>query len=440
MNDPQHVMYPDAAAVREVEHTLSTRAPLAAPADVDELRRRLAAVARGEAFLLQAGDCAERFSELTRPILRQRLRVLLALRDLLQAGLSRPVVTMGRLAGQFAKPRSSLTERVMGHEIPAFRGDLINRPEPTLEARRPDPTRMLEGHRLASGAVAILDSLLASPNSLMRADEDVVSALKVGPGKPGASAFEVGTGKPGGRVGRTVYLAHEALLLPYERGLTRLERDVRYGLSAHFLWIGARTRHPTGVHAEFMSSIANPIGIKLGPDTNPDDLIALARRLDPNAEPGRLTLITRFGAGHVRAKLPRLLDAVSRAGYLPVWCCDPMHGNTVQTEQRRKTRRLDDVRRELDETLEVHASCGTYLGGVHLEVAGGAVTECVGGILGITEGDLERRYETACDPRLNPLQALELLGRAFGNLHPFLDEGPAPSSRRGAHQGDSIAI
>ncbi|MFF7903685.1 3-deoxy-7-phosphoheptulonate synthase [Streptomyces sp. NPDC088817] len=367
----QQPPWPDAARARSVSAFLVTLPPLVTPGRIRELRWDLARVARGEAFLLQGGDCAETFAGNTPEHVRGNVATLLRMAAVLADAAGRPVVTVGRTAGQYAKPRS---QAVDGLGLPVYRGDIVNAAEPHARARIPDPVRMLGAYQ---NARATLDLL--------------------GPEQPGA-----------------VYTSHEALLLDYERALLVPDPDGLprlYAGSAHFLWIGERTRQPDGAHIAFARLLANPVGVKIGPGTTPEQAAEYVERLDPEAEPGRLTLISRMGSARVRDVLPPIVERVTATGHQVVWQCDPMHGNTRESAIGYKTRHFDDIADEIEGFWAVHRALGTHPGGVHLELTGDDVTECLGGAQGITEYGLAGRYESACDPRLNAGQALELAQR-----------------------------
>jgi 3-deoxy-7-phosphoheptulonate synthase len=418
----QQPEWPDPVRLRAVTEELAALPPLVFAGECDQLKQRLAAVARGEAFLLQGGDCAETFAGATAEAVRAKLQTLLQMAVVLTYGASVPIVKIGRMAGQFAKPRSSPEEVRDGVALPAYRGDAVNGLEFTAQARTPDPARLLRAYHCSAVTLNLCRAFTTGGYADLRQvhawNQDFVSQSPAGQRYERlaaeidrALAFMRACGADPEEL-RSVefYSSHEALLLDYEQALTRADSRTaeRYDLSAHFLWIGERTRAPDGPHVQFASRIRNPIGIKVGPDATPDDLLALAARLDPDREPGRLTLITRMGAGRVRTALPPLVRAVSDAGITAAWVCDPMHGNTFDAPSGHKTRRLHDI---LDETagfFEVHRALGTHPGGIHIEFTGDNVTECVGGSHDIAAGDLHQRYETACDPRLNRRQALDL--------------------------------
>jgi 3-deoxy-7-phosphoheptulonate synthase len=414
--------WPDPQRVAEVVAELAGLPPLVFAGEVDLLRERMAAVSRGEAFVLQGGDCAETFAGATANAVRAKLQVILQMAAVLTYGASVPVVKIGRLAGQFAKPRSRPTEIRDDIELPAYRGDAINGFDFTPQARAHDPARMLRAYHCSAvtlnlcrafttGGYADLHQVHAWNQDFVRRSPSGERYERLAGEIDRALRFMRACGTDPDEL-RTVelYSGHEALLLPYEQALTRVDSRTGavYDVSAHFLWVGERTRDIDGAHVEFATSIRNPIGVKIGPDTTPDGLRALVRKLSPHGEPGRLSLITRIGAGRIRAKLPELIKAV-RAEEVPVaWICDPMHGNTFETPTGYKTRRLDDVLDEVQGFFEVHRAIGTHPGGIHIEFTGDDVTECLGGSHEIAADDLYQRYETACDPRLNRSQALDL--------------------------------
>jgi 3-deoxy-7-phosphoheptulonate synthase len=392
------------------------------PRECDTLTLRLAAVARGEAFLLQGGDCAETFAANTDEGLRNKVRTLLQMAVVLTYGASVPVVKVGRLAGQYAKPRSADVEEATG--LPSYRGDAVN---DLYGDRTPDPTRMIRAYANSAAALNLIRSLATGGYADLTAvhdwNKDFVKHSPAGQRYEvlardidRALAFMRACGLDLQEMPQThgveLYSSHEALLLEYERALTRVDELTAqpYGLSGHLLWVGERTRALDGAHVDWVSRIANPIGVKVGPKARPEDVIALIERLDPDGVPGRLTLITRMGARHVRDVLPPIITAVeaARGSGAVVWTCDPMHGNTQETPSGYKTRHFDDVLDEVRGLFEVHASLGTHPGGLHVELTGDEVTECLGGAQQLTDSDLAGRYETACDPRLNNGQSLEL--------------------------------
>ncbi len=414
--------WPDPAALAAVTDELAGLPPLVFAGECDQLKARLAAVARGEAFVLQGGDCAETFAGATAEAVYAKLQAILQMAVVLTYGASLPVVKIGRLAGQFAKPRSRSTETRDGVELPAYRGDAVNGFEFTARSRIPDPGRLLRAYHSAAVTLNLCRAFTtggyADLHQVHAWNQDFVQASPAGQRYERlageidrALAFMRACGSDPEEL-RTVelYSSHEALLLPYEQALTRPDPRTggRYDLSAHFLWIGDRTRGAGGAHAEFAAGVRNPIGLKVGPAATPADLLALIRRLSPDGEPGRLTLITRLGSGQIRSLLPPLVQAVQAEGIPVAWVCDPMHGNTFEAPGGYKTRRFDEVVAEVQGFFEVHRALGTHPGGIHIEFTGDNVTECVGGSHEIAAADLHQRYETACDPRLNRSQALDL--------------------------------
>ena len=390
--------------------------------ECDDLRERLAVVARGEAFVLMGGDCAERFSGANADEIRAKLKTVLQMAVVLTYGASMPVVKIGRMAGQYAKPRSSALETIDGIEYPSYRGDAVNDLAADADARIPDPLRLVEAYHRASATLNLVRAFTQGGYADLRQvhawNTDFVRESSAGERYDRlagdidrALAFMRAIGSDPEELHRVeFYAAHEALLLDYERALTRIDSrtGLPYDVSGHFVWVGERTRQLDGAHIDFAATVRNPIGVKLGPTTTPDDAVALIEKLDPDAEPGRLTLITRMGAGKVREVLPALVEKVTATGRPVVWVCDPMHGNTFSAESGHKTRRFDDVVDEVKGFFEVHADLGTHPGGIHIELTGDEVTECVGGAEGLVEANLPMRYETACDPRLNRTQSLEL--------------------------------
>ena len=417
--------YPDAAKLASMEARLSRFPPLVFAGEARRLKDALARAAEGKAFVLQGGDCAESFGDFTANVIRDTFRVLLQMAVVMTFGGSVPVVKLGRMAGQFAKPRSSDTETAGGISLPSYRGDIINGPEFSAESRLPDPARMEFAYFQSAGTLNLLRAFAsggyADLHEVHRWNLDFVErsplvdryrdlsarieetlAFMAACGLTSASAAQIRE--------TDFYTSHEALLLPYEQALTRLDSTSGdyYACSAHFLWVGDRTRQLDGAHVEFLRGVKNPIGLKVGPSSNPEDLLRLIDRLDPENEAGRLTLIARMGVDKVAEKLPPLLRAVKREGRKIVWLCDPMHGNTVSTANKVKTRRFDSIIGELRTFFDMHAAEGTIAGGAHVEMTGQDVTECVGGARGLSEDDLGSRYETFCDPRLNAEQSLEL--------------------------------
>ena len=417
--------YPDAAGLAEVEARLRRYPPLVFAGEARRLRSALALAADGQAFVLQGGDCAESFSDFTANIMRDTFRVLLQMAVVLTFGARVPVVKMGRMAGQFAKPRSSDTETLDGITLPSYRGDIVNGPEFTSEARVPDPARMERAYFQCAGTLNLLRAFASggyadlhevhrwnlgfvARSPLADRYQDLAARIDETLGFMAACGM---TSQTTPQIRETeFYTSHEALLLPYEQALTRVDSTSGdwYACSAHFLWIGDRTRQPDGAHVEFLRGVKNPIGIKVGPSTDADELVRLTEILNPENQPGRLTLISRMGAEKVSAKLPPLLRAVKRAGRSVAWLCDPMHGNTVSTSGKVKTRSFDAILAEVRGFFDAHAAEVTWAGGVHIEMTGQDVTECTGGAHRLTEADLSARYETFCDPRLNAEQSLEL--------------------------------
>jgi 3-deoxy-7-phosphoheptulonate synthase len=418
----QQPTYRDAAAVTRALARVAELPPRVASGEVLALREQLARAARGEAFVLQGGDCAERFEDCERGRIEAKLKILLQMSLVMTWGGRVPVVRIARMAGQYAKPRSSDTEVIDGVELPSYRGDHVHGAAPTPAAREPDPARLVEASLLASATLnyarALLDGGFADLHNPQHWDLGFVQDLKqraeyeaVVVRLLDAIDFVESTGVRAPSL-QTVELftSHEGLLLPWEEAQTVRVGDSWFNLGAHMLWIGDRTRQLDGAHVEYFRGIANPIGVKVGPSLAPEDLVALLAALEPDDRPGRLTLITRLGAGGgVGAHLPRFIEAVRASGRRnALWSCDPMHGNTVKTSSGIKTRHFDSVLAELRESVAVHATCGSRLGGVHFELTGDDVTECVGGPQKLSEHDLARCYESGCDPRLNYAQSLEM--------------------------------
>ncbi|HZG96527.1 MAG TPA: 3-deoxy-7-phosphoheptulonate synthase class II [Mycobacteriales bacterium] len=417
--------WPDQEALAAVTAELSGVPPLVFAGECRTLTARLAAVSRGEAFLLQGGDCAETFAAFNANQIRDKLKTLLQMAIVLTYGAALPVVKVGRIAGQFAKPRSAATELVDGVELPSYRGDAVNDLARTLEARTPDPRRLMRTYHQAASTLNLLrayatggfadlhrvhawnkDFVLRSSAGVRyeRLAGDIDRAL----GFMRACGINVDTMPTAHEI--ELYVSHEALLLDYEAALVRRDDSTGdiLGTSGHMLWIGERTRDLDGAHIELLSRLTNPVGVKLGAGATGKDARALCERLNPDNVPGRLTLITRFGADRVRDLLPPVVDDVRESGASVVWACDPMHGNTFESANGYKTRSFDRVLDEVTGFFEVHRGLGTWPGGVHVELTGDDVTECIGGAEQISEADLAGRYETACDPRLNTSQSLEL--------------------------------
>ncbi len=416
--------YPDAAAVGAVEAQLRRYPPLVFAGEARRLRAHLAEVAAGRAFLLQGGDCAESFAEFSADNIRDTFKVMLQMAVVLTWGAQLPVVKVGRMAGQFAKPRSAATETVAGVELPSYRGDIINGFDFTGAARIPDPQRMLQAYTQAAASLNLLRAFSTGGYADIHRVQSWIADFTGGPeaaryrdiadrisdamafmqaaGVTSETAYELGQVE--------FYTSHEALLLEYEEALARIDSTTGLPVagSGHMLWIGDRTRQVDGAHVEFCRGVQNPIGLKCGPSISTDDLKVLLDRLNPDNAAGRLTLIARFGAGSVGDHLPRLIRAVQDEGANVVWSCDPMHGNTVKSGSGYKTRPFDSVLREVREFFGVHAAEGSIPGGVHFEMTGQDVTECTGGVRAVTDEDLSSRYHTACDPRLNASQSLEL--------------------------------
>ena len=417
----QQPQWPDTDAVAAVSKELKSVPPLVFAGEVDLLRERLARVASGKAFLLQGGDCAETFEGATADNIRNRVKTILQMAVVLTYGASMPIVKMGRMAGQFAKPRSSEAETRDGVTLPAYRGDIVNGYGFTEESRTPNPARMLQGYHTAASTLNLIRAFTQGGFADLR----MVHSWNKGFAENPANARYEGLAKEIDRAIRFMeaagadfdelkrvefYASHEGLLMDYERPLTRIDSrtGTPYVTSGHFLWIGERTRDIDGAHVDFFSRIRNPIGVKVGPSMTPAVLEELMEKLDPSREPGRLTLITRMGADLIRDALPPLLEATKALEVQPVWVSDPMHGNGITTSTGYKTRRFDDVVNEVQGFFEAHRSVGTHPGGIHVELTGDDVTECLGGSQNIDELGLETKYESLCDPRLNHQQSLEL--------------------------------
>ena len=412
--------WPDDRQVAAATAELAKQPPLVFAGECDQLKERLGAVAQGDAFLLQGGDCAETFAGSTADAVRNKLKTLLQMAVVLTYAASVPVVKVGRMAGQFAKPRSLPTESRDGTELPAYRGEAVNGFDFTPEARRPNPSRLLDAYNCSAVTLnlcrAFTNGGYADLHEVHAWNQDFVAESPAGQRYERlageidrALSFMKACGAdPEELHGVEFYSSHEGLLLEYERALTRTDSrsGLPYDLSAHLLWIGERTRDLSGAHVEFFSHVRNPIGVKLGPTTSPADAVGLIERLNPDHEPGRLTFITRLGAGRVRDVLPPLVEEVRRLGAPVGWVCDPMHGNTFEAPSGYKTRRFDHVLDEVAGFFEVHRGLGTHPGGIHVEFTGDDVTECIGEE--VIEDDLHERYETACDPRLNRRQSLDL--------------------------------
>lgn len=417
----QQPQWPDAEAVRAASAEVAALPPLVFAGEVDQLRERLGAAARGEAFLLQGGDCAETFAGATAEQIRNRVKTVLQMAVVLTYGASMPVIKMGRMAGQFAKPRSSDLETRGDVTLPAYRGDIVNGYDFTPESRAADPRRIVQGYHTAASTLNLIRAFTQGGFADLRLVHYWNKGFTENPQNQRyeqlareidrAVKFMVACGADFEGMKRTeFYTGHEGLLMDYERPMTRIDSrtGTPYNTSSHFIWIGERTRELDGAHVDFLSRVRNPIGVKLGPSTTPETMLELIDKLDPEREPGRLTFITRMGAGRIRDALPPLLEAVKRSDALPLWVTDPMHGNGLTTPTGYKTRRFDDVVDEVKGFFEAHRAAGTHPGGIHVELTGDDVTECLGGSEHIDEATLATRYESVCDPRLNHMQSLEL--------------------------------
>ena len=416
--------YTDAAALNAVEAQLAKYPPLVFAGEARKLRSELAKAARGEAFLLQGGDCAESFEQFSADGIRDTFRVMLQMAMVLTYGAKVPVIKVGRMAGQFAKPRSAPTETVNGVELPSYRGDIINELAFTPESRIPDPAKMLQAYTQAAATLNLIRAFSSggfadmhrvhawtlgfTDGSEAERYREMANRIQDSIDFMAAAGIDQGASHEFSTV--DFYTSHESLLLEYEEALTRQDSTSGKWLagSGHLIWIGDRTRQPDGAHVEFCRGVMNPIGLKCGPSMTTDDLKRLMATLNPNNEAGRLTLIARFGAGSVGDHLPKLIKAVEKEGANVVWVCDPMHGNTIKSSSGYKTRPFDSVLCEVREFFDVHSAEGTIPGGVHFEMTGQDVTECTGGVHAVTDENLSDRYHTACDPRLNASQSLEL--------------------------------
>jgi len=419
----QQPVYPDSAALQAVLAQLSRLPPLVTSWEIETLKRQLAEAVRGEQFLLQGGDCSESFADCESSAIAAKLKILLQMSLVLVQGGKKRVIRVGRFAGQYAKPRSLETESRNGVTVPAYRGDMINRAEFDAAERTPDPELLLRGYERAALTINFIRALIdggfadlhhpeywelgfvsKSPlaGEYKRMVESIGESLRF---------MESVTGSPISELNRVDFFAsHEGLLLYYEQAQTRQvpRRQGWYNLATHFPWIGNRTRSLDGAHVEYFRGIRNPVGVKIGPPISPEEVLALCEVLNPDNEPGHLTLIHRFGAEQVAAQLPPIVEAVRRAGKAVLWCCDPMHGNTEVTASGLKTRRFEKILAELESSFAILKACGAHLGGVHFELTGEDVTECLGGASGVTEADLARDYRSQVDPRLNYAQALEM--------------------------------
>jgi 3-deoxy-7-phosphoheptulonate synthase len=431
----QQPSYPDPVSLTEAVETLASLPPLVTSWEVERLREQLAEAAEGRRFLLQGGACAERFDQCSAPVITNKLKILLQMSLVLTYGLKRQIIRVGRFAGQYAKPRTSDSEVRDGVELPSYRGELINGDGFTAAERTPDPERMVRGYEhaaltlnfirsLVDGGFADLhhpeywdlDFVAHSPRAqeYQRTVEAISDSLRF---------METLAGFRPGEIGRVdFYTSHEGLLLPYEQAQTRRvpRREGWYNLGTHFPWIGLRTAEVAGAHVDYFRGIRNPLGVKVGATMTPEWLLELLEILDPDLEPGRVTIIHRMGHRKVGGCLPPLVEAVQRAGRTVLWCCDPMHGNTETMGNGRKTRRFENILSELEQSFDIHAELDSYQGGVHFELSGDNVTECIGGARGLSEVDLDRAYESRVDPRLNYEQALEmalLIGRKIARMN-----------------------
>jgi 3-deoxy-7-phosphoheptulonate synthase len=424
----QQPAWPDSESLYRALKTIGSYPPLVFAGESRSLEASLAEVAAGNAFLLQAGDCAESFEDFSADNIREKLRVILQMAVVLTYSMGVPVVKVGRIAGQFAKPRSSPTERVGDVDLPSFRGHIVNDVAFDVAARMPDPDRLVQAYHQSASTMNLLRAFtkggFADLTRVHAWNQEFVAS------SPEGRRYE----RLAGEIDRALrfmracgvdttsnpnlhevdfYTSHEALLLGYEEALTRQDSLTGrwYDCSAHMLWIGERTRDVDGAHVEFLSGVGNPIGCKVGPTVEPEQLLALCARLNPDRVPGRLTLISRIGADRVEERLPPLLRAVTDAGHPVVWACDPMHGNTFNAPNGRKTRHFDDIVGEIAGFVRAHRAEGMWPGGIHVELTGENVTECLGGADAVSDTDLDHRYETMCDPRLNARQSLDLAFR-----------------------------
>jgi len=420
----QQPKWPDQNALEKVTKDLALLPPLVFAGEIRTLKDLLAKASKGEAFLIQGGDCSEDFSQVTALTIRETMKVLLQMSVVMAYAGGKPAIKVGRIAGQFAKPRSSDTEIIDGVELPSYRGDMVNKSEPSIKARTPNPKYMLKGYYLAASTLNLLRAFTrggyAALHRVQAWNQEFVAqspmgrsydrlAKQIDQAMKFMNTIGIPTDIP--QINQTqIFTSHEALLLPYEEALTRIDSTTGdwYDCSAHMLWIGERTRQVDGAHVEFLKGVLNPIGVKIGPDHDIDNIKQLIEILNPDNEPGRLTLITRMGCGNIEKKLPALLREIKREGSHIVWNCDPMHANTYTSESGHKTRDFNDILKEITRFFEIHWAEGTIPGGVHLEMTGKNVTECVGGARNIVSEELHNRYDTTCDPRLNAEQSLEV--------------------------------
>ena len=418
-------VYPDQGKLKEIENILKGFPPLVFAGEVRSLKNSLSEVAEGNAFLLQGGDCAESFSEFHADNIRDTFRVILQMAVILTSGTKLPIIKVGRMAGQFAKPRSSPNEINNGQELPSYAGDIINDIEFNANKRKPQPSRMLTAYSQAASTLNLLRAFADGGYADLRHVQSWnMGFVKSGPqGERYRYLAEeiqkslnfmdaLGISSENTPQLRTVqyYTSHEALLLPYEEALTRVDSTsgMIYNTSAHFLWIGDRTRFIDSAHIEFCRGIQNPLGIKCGPSSDPEELVKIVDILNPMNDSGKITFITRFGNGNVEKFLPKLIRKITQEGKNVIWSCDPMHGNTMKSNSGKKTRKFENIIGEVKSNIEIHKSEGTHAGGIHLEMTGQNVTECIGGLDDISDSDLNDRYHTHCDPRLNANQAIEM--------------------------------
>ena len=420
----QQPKWPDQDALERVTNDLALLPPLVFAGEIRTLKELLAKASTGEAFLIQGGDCSEDFSQVTAPTIRETMKVLLQMAVVMAYAGGKPAIKVGRIAGQFAKPRSSDTETIDGVELPSYRGDMVNKNEFTAKARIPNPKYMLKGYYLAASTLNLLRAFTrggyAALHRVQAWNQEFVAqspmgrsydrlAKQIDQAMKFMNTIGIPTDIP--QINQTqIFTSHEALLLPYEEAMTRIDSTTGdwYDCSAHMLWIGERTRQVDGAHVEFLRGVLNPIGVKVSSDYDIDNIKRLIEVLNPENEPGRLTLITRMGCGNIEQKLPALLRETKKEGYNIVWNCDPMHANTFTSDSGHKTRDFNEILKEITRFFEIHWSEGTIPGGVHLEMTGKNVTECVGGARNIVSEELHNRYDTTCDPRLNAEQSLEV--------------------------------
>nr|WP_319393363.1 3-deoxy-7-phosphoheptulonate synthase class II [uncultured Desulfobacter sp.] len=420
----QQPKWPDQEALEKVTNDLALLPPLVFAGEIRTLKELLAKASKGEAFLIQGGDCSEDFSQVRAPTIRETMKVLLQMAVVMAYAGGKPAIKVGRIAGQFAKPRSSDTETIDGVELPSYRGDMVNKNEFTAKARIPNPKYMLKGYYLAASTLNLLRAFTrggyAALNRVQAWNQEFVAqspmgrsydrlAKQIDQAMKFMNTIGIPTDIP--QINQTqIFTSHEALLLPYEEAMTRIDSTTGdwYDCSAHMLWIGERTRQVDGAHVEFLRGVLNPIGVKVSSDYDIDNIKRLIEVLNPENEPGRLTLITRMGCGNIEQKLPALLRETKKEGYNIVWNCDPMHANTFTSDSGHKTRDFNEILKEITRFFEIHWSEGTIPGGVHLEMTGKNVTECVGGARNIVSEELHNRYDTTCDPRLNAEQSLEV--------------------------------